>query len=1355
MFEFYYIIIPQGKNNKKKMKKKILVFLVFAGIILAGGLNANSAEALIPVGCGNANKAYEANISNFPAGDNACANGYHEYYTDNYLGLSHFYFPYFGVPANWKCIKDDNTGEPVSCSASRKYYTCPDFSIIKSEYPNAIKCGGDDENFMTSSVSTWTKRNNVNECLSNKKCQYYLPPTCCGTFNGRPYDNWPTPSETGLCNKTSFCSLYPTGSNYTFPTNPQTTTATWKCKSDYYGDPETCTATKSAIPPPAATENCDDKVKNGSETGEDCGGPCRACEISGDCSPKPEVGTIWNTIKGDGTFTRTWDATSGKYTTAVTEYNLTTKGNCTYKCDSGYEFKDGSCKSTSSSIKVPVAPVITTFVASPNPVASGGTVIFDNVVTGATACDFADNPNFSSSTPILPNVKESLDVEANNGTSVIKKTYYVRCSNGSLYSIPKATEVTISPRVDVAVPGVENKIPTVSITSSNEPVGPDYTVYGIAEINSPDKSEYIVEAGWYSSDPKVNPNATMLTRWGSTGSISGEVTYNNRMTSVTVERLFGGSCPDLYFMAKDNNGDKSDSIKSEKPENYDDSDEDSVVDPGDSTEDDPSGISDTASISAPTNFSAGCDANGLITVNWSRVADADRYALRIDTDTLPASAPPFHPLTDDNIDKSKTSYTWQGEIGKTYYYWMHAIKENGEIDLWSKTQDPVPSVVCSDGNDSIPNNSIPTIGHLEEVTCVNNKIKVKGWAFDPDEPSKGIEIHIYDGHKANVSSGTLLGSCVSNQSSVDVNTKADLLQYNLLGNHRFECKLPTIVSSGEHSISFFGIDNSGKPENNIKLGEKKVICLTEEEPTTFSTAVITSPTEDQNVATGTRITFTGTGWEKLSNNDNDYVQWHSSNACDANSLISREESYVRTFTKAGTFPIHFRVKNEGIWSNCDEFVTVNVTGDNIEDVDTTPDVVDLGLCGPAGSFDRTQPKTYDWSASGFTEELCVYGNSEPENVVLKMGRRVNWTCYDEAKKLSQKCYARRNSNGNIDTTGDNETEDESEDDDTEDTNIENEDDNDAEDVDESNSKCGTANGKFYEENETDFGTDTLCAKGIASPLEPVFPNEGKIVEWKCSESGNWVLDTFLLKKVASCAAAKKNTEITAGCGDAVGNYSEASTNFRSNNFCESGFNISSIAPIFPTTSGGSVDWVCRPSLLSTIFTDKKPVVCSATKLDDGDSLDPSPTEDTISIGTGDGLMGKYFDNSDFTAQKLTLIDPIIDFNWGYGKPNSIMGSDTFSVRWTGFVQPKYTGEWTFHATADDGVRLWVNDQLLIDKWIDQVGTEYRAKINLNAGQKYSIKMEYYENGGDTVAKLAWSHAKQREEIIPASQLYSN
>lgn len=145
--------------------------------------------------------------------------------------------------------------------------------------------------------------------------------------------------------------------------------------------------------------------------------------------------------------------------------------------------------------------------------------------------------------------------------------------------------------------------------------------------------------------------------------------------------------------------------------------------------------------------------------------------------------------------------------------------------------------------------------------------------------------------------------------------------------------------------------------------------------------------------------------------------------------------------------------------------------------------------------------------------------------------------------------------------------------------------------------------------------------------------------------------------------------------------------------------------------------------------------------------------DTAAV-IGTGLTGQYFNNADFTGTSVTRVDGTVSFDWASGAPVSGFGVDTFSVRWTGEVVPQFSETYTFYTSSDDGVRLWVNNQPIIDNWTDHGTTENRGTIALTAGRAYPIRMEYYENGGLAVARLSWSSPSVAKQIVPQSRLSS-
>ncbi len=145
-----------------------------------------------------------------------------------------------------------------------------------------------------------------------------------------------------------------------------------------------------------------------------------------------------------------------------------------------------------------------------------------------------------------------------------------------------------------------------------------------------------------------------------------------------------------------------------------------------------------------------------------------------------------------------------------------------------------------------------------------------------------------------------------------------------------------------------------------------------------------------------------------------------------------------------------------------------------------------------------------------------------------------------------------------------------------------------------------------------------------------------------------------------------------------------------------------------------------------------------------------------SVGAGSGLRGEYYSNQLRTLNgkpTLTRLDPTVNFNWGNGSPDPKISVDDFTARWSGQVLAQFTEHYTFYTTTDDGVRLWINNQLVIDEWVDQSPTEWSGGIDLVAGQRYGVRMEYYENGGGAEAMLSWSSPSTTKAIIPQSQLF--
>jgi hypothetical protein len=124
-----------------------------------------------------------------------------------------------------------------------------------------------------------------------------------------------------------------------------------------------------------------------------------------------------------------------------------------------------------------------------------------------------------------------------------------------------------------------------------------------------------------------------------------------------------------------------------------------------------------------------------------------------------------------------------------------------------------------------------------------------------------------------------------------------------------------------------------------------------------------------------------------------------------------------------------------------------------------------------------------------------------------------------------------------------------------------------------------------------------------------------------------------------------------------------------------------------------------------------------------------------------------------TGTAVTRVDKTVNFSWGTAAPVAGIPADGFSVRWTGQLLPQYTETYTFRTTSDDGVRLWVNGQLLVDHWTDHGSAVDAGSIALTVGQKVDLRMEYYDHTGGAVAQLTWSSPSTPAQTIPTTQLF--
>jgi hypothetical protein len=142
-----------------------------------------------------------------------------------------------------------------------------------------------------------------------------------------------------------------------------------------------------------------------------------------------------------------------------------------------------------------------------------------------------------------------------------------------------------------------------------------------------------------------------------------------------------------------------------------------------------------------------------------------------------------------------------------------------------------------------------------------------------------------------------------------------------------------------------------------------------------------------------------------------------------------------------------------------------------------------------------------------------------------------------------------------------------------------------------------------------------------------------------------------------------------------------------------------------------------------------------------------------SPGTGTGLPGTYFNNVTVTGAAVLTRTEAVDFNWGSRSPGGSVAANNFSVRWSGYLLVPATGTYRFQTNADDGARLWVGNGQVINSWTNNAGTASSAGVNLVAGQRVPVRLEYYEKGGNAAIQLRWLTPGDGAYVtIPASRL---
>ena len=150
------------------------------------------------------------------------------------------------------------------------------------------------------------------------------------------------------------------------------------------------------------------------------------------------------------------------------------------------------------------------------------------------------------------------------------------------------------------------------------------------------------------------------------------------------------------------------------------------------------------------------------------------------------------------------------------------------------------------------------------------------------------------------------------------------------------------------------------------------------------------------------------------------------------------------------------------------------------------------------------------------------------------------------------------------------------------------------------------------------------------------------------------------------------------------------------------------------------------------------------------------------VGSGNGLKAEYFDGEQLSGKPVVKVARQIAFRrqgWNGRFLSSHVGDnqgDHYSCRWTGFVQPTHSEEYTLTLDVNDGGRVWFDGKLIIDAW-DRPQTQSASVGKLVAGQKYAIRVEHHKGTFDATrdwrASLSWESPSTEKQLIPATQFY--
>jgi hypothetical protein len=138
-----------------------------------------------------------------------------------------------------------------------------------------------------------------------------------------------------------------------------------------------------------------------------------------------------------------------------------------------------------------------------------------------------------------------------------------------------------------------------------------------------------------------------------------------------------------------------------------------------------------------------------------------------------------------------------------------------------------------------------------------------------------------------------------------------------------------------------------------------------------------------------------------------------------------------------------------------------------------------------------------------------------------------------------------------------------------------------------------------------------------------------------------------------------------------------------------------------------------------------------------------------------GLNASYFNHPDFTGSTFERLDANVHMDFGvHARPAPGIHGNTYSIRWDGLIEPAFSETYTFSVRHNDGVRLWINGQLIIDKWHHGPHVTDTGSIALRHKHFYDLRLEFFDGTRTAAISLMWSSHSQPLQVVPTDRLFA-